>query len=67
MKRFYSIHTRVSEREYVAMGQIAKREGLNVSETLRLIIHTEFTRQGFLLGLIETGEKMSVPERVGNA
>jgi hypothetical protein len=66
MKRYYSLHTRVSEQEFLAMNMIATREGLTVSEALRYFIRMEFTRQGLLVGMLETRETFPVLSKEKN-
>lgn len=60
MKRFYSIHARVSEAEYQALNLIATREFINTSEAFRLILRKELDRRGMTLSEIELNRKNPV-------
>jgi hypothetical protein len=57
MKRKFYINARVSEEEYQILGIIARREGINQSETLRLMIRKECERRGLTVGLAAMYEK----------
>lgn len=51
MKRKFYVNARVNEEEHRILGVIARREGINKSETLRIIIRRECKRRDLTIGL----------------
>jgi hypothetical protein len=58
MKKDNRVAVRLSDKEFMALDVISKREYLNISETLRLLIREGINKRGLLsVGLITLQSK----------
>ena len=56
MKRNFHVHIRVSALELHALEKISRRESINPSEVLRLLIREECARRGMPISEVEFAE-----------
>jgi len=61
MKRDVPLHIRLSTQEYQVLTSLAQREGVNISEAARQLIHDSCKQAGFSVGMIATPEDENNP------